>query len=91
MLASRELYELGRDVDVVCRIVDGLATTGAYIVFIPAIAVKLMLLTRVSERLIGMSAIPRQLMKPICNVQDGRLRGEAVLTVLHGMVLNLGP
>lgn len=49
MLSTRELYELGGDIDAVCRVVNCLAAATTDIVFIPAIAVKLMLLTRVSK------------------------------------------
>jgi len=49
MLPTRELDELGGDVDAVRRIVDGLPAAGAHIVLIPPVAVELVLFTRVSE------------------------------------------
>lgn len=56
VLAARELYELGGDVDAVCRVVDRLAAAVADIIFVPAVAVELVLLTRVSEGCIESAA-----------------------------------
>ena len=67
VLPPGELYEFGRDVNVVRGIMDGLATAGAYIVFIPAVAIKLVLLAGVSEGCIGKSALLQRLMEPIRN------------------------
>jgi hypothetical protein len=50
MLSARELDELGGNIDVVRGVVDSLAPAASYIVFVPAITVKLVLLARVSER-----------------------------------------
>lgn len=49
MFSSGKLYEFGGDVDAVRRIVNCLAAATTDIVFIPAIAVELMLLTRVTK------------------------------------------
>jgi hypothetical protein len=49
MFSSWEFDELGGDVDHVHGVVDGLAAAAAHIVFVPAISVKFMLFTRVSE------------------------------------------
>jgi hypothetical protein len=67
VLPPGELYEFGRDVNVVRGIMDGLATAGAYIVFIPAVAIKLVLLAGVSEGCIGKSALLQRLMELIRN------------------------
>lgn len=49
MLSAGKFDELGRDVDVIRGVVDGLASASAYIVLVPTVAIKLMLLACVSE------------------------------------------
>jgi hypothetical protein len=49
VLAAGELDELGGDVDAVRRVVDRLAAAAAHVVFVPAVAVELVLLTCVAE------------------------------------------
>jgi hypothetical protein len=49
MLAARKLYELGGDVDPVRGVVDRLSAAAAYIVLVPAVAIQLVLFTRVPE------------------------------------------
>jgi hypothetical protein len=49
VLSAGKLDELGRDVDVVRGVMDGLASAAAYVIFVPAVAVKLVLLARMSE------------------------------------------
>lgn len=53
MLSAGELDELGRDVNVVGRVVNGLAATSANVVLIPAVAVKFVLLAGMSESCIS--------------------------------------
>lgn len=53
VLAAGELDELGGDVDAVCRVVDRLAAAAADVVLVPAVAIELVLLTRVAERCAG--------------------------------------
>jgi hypothetical protein len=49
MLAARKLYELGGDVDVVRGVVNGLSAATSDVVFVPAVAIELVLLTSMSE------------------------------------------
>lgn len=49
MLAAWKLDEFGGYVNTICGIVDGLTATGPDVILIPAIAVKFVLLARVSE------------------------------------------
>jgi hypothetical protein len=49
MLAARELYELGGDVDLVRGVVDRLSAAAAYIVLVPAVTIQLVLFARVAE------------------------------------------
>jgi hypothetical protein len=49
MLTARKLYELGGDVDLVRGVVDRLSAAATYIVLVPAVAIQLVLFTRVPE------------------------------------------
>jgi hypothetical protein len=49
MLTSREFYELSGNVDAIARVMDRLATPRAYVIFVPTVAVKLVLFAGVSE------------------------------------------
>ena len=49
MLSAREFDELGGDVNLIRRVVDRLSAAAAHIVFVPAVAIELVLLARVSE------------------------------------------
>jgi hypothetical protein len=49
VLAAWELYELGGDVDLVRGVVNRLAAAAAYVVFVPAVAVELVLFASMSE------------------------------------------
>jgi len=49
VLSAGELDELSRDVDVVRRVVDRLAAAGSYVIFVPAVAIELVLLAGMSE------------------------------------------
>lgn len=49
MFSTWELDKLGSDVDFVRRIVDCLSATATNIILVPAVAIELVLLTRVSE------------------------------------------
>lgn len=49
MFSTRKLYELGRDVDLIRRIMNDLAAAAPRVVFVPAISIQLMLFARVSE------------------------------------------
>ena len=49
MLSAWQLYELGGNVDAVRGVMDRLSAAGADIVLIPAVAIELMLLARMSK------------------------------------------
>jgi hypothetical protein len=49
VLSIRKLDELGGDVDFVGGIVDSLSAAAAYVVFVPTVAIELVLFASVSE------------------------------------------
>jgi len=86
MFSAREFDELGRDIDVVRRVVDRLSAAAAYVILVPAIAVKLVLLTCMPECYTNQ--------RLVCNTCDTSIGMQAMemrvlltLTVLHARIV----
>ena len=89
MLAAGELDELGGHVDAIGGVVDRLAAAAAHVVFVPAVAIELVLLARVPESCIGSVSAVAVVLGVGAAIAGAAVAAAAaaVLTVLHILIV----